>query len=177
MCEAAGSDHDAHDESDNLLASAILPRASVIHRLNLGDWVVTLFLLAFGFWADQAEPVLRQILPQAHDPAISYKHTPNAHARVPTVVLFRLAYWLPLAVLVVIVLLCPVTKAAPANRPVQLNEAILGLTSSFSTTLLTVSLIKNQVGRLRPDFLDRCKLVDGICTGNPVDIMEGRAHA
>ena len=56
----------------------------------------------------------------------------------------------------------------------QLNEAILGLMSSLASTLLAVCLVKNQVGRLRPDFLDRCKLVGGVCTGNAHDIMEGR---
>ena len=68
----------------------------------------------------------------------------------------------------------PGPAAKGKAKVVQLNEAVLGLTSSLASTLLTVSLVKNQVGRLRPDFLDRCKLVNGACTGDAHDIMEGR---
>ncbi|KAL1528795.1 hypothetical protein AB1Y20_010120 [Prymnesium parvum] len=162
-------------EQEGLLAGSASPRTSLLARWSLGDWAVTAVLFVAGVWADHAAPFHRQIVPQEHDPAISYKHTPSDHARIPTPLLFKLAFWLPLSVLVAIMLLCPAGKSfSQANRMSQLNEAALGLCSSFASTLLVVSLIKNQVGRLRPDFLDRCKLEAGICTGLPAVIMEGR---
>ncbi|ADM12464.1 membrane associated phosphatidic acid phosphatase [Encephalitozoon intestinalis ATCC 50506] len=41
-------------------------------------------------------------------------------------------------------------------------------------TSAIVENMKNVVGRLRPDFLDRCIPVGGKCTGDPSIVMEGR---
>ncbi|KAF7683360.1 Phospholipid phosphatase 5 [Astathelohania contejeani] len=50
---------------------------------------------------------------------------------------------------------------------------LLFITAQLITLAITNS-IKAAVGSLRPDFLDRCKLINGICTGNPDSIIEGR---
>ena len=97
------SDH----EDDRLISSAALtPRDSFLHRWSIADWAVTLLIIVFGMWADKAVPFSRQIGPQANDPTISYIHTPNAYARVPTSRLLQLAFYVPLAVLIVTILVC-----------------------------------------------------------------------
>ncbi len=45
---------------------------------------------------------------------------------------------------------------------------------SFSVAHFFTNAIKLMAGRLRPDFLDRCQMVDGVCTGNPTIVFEGR---
>lgn len=42
------------------------------------------------------------------------------------------------------------------------------------TVVALVENIKNLVGRLRPDFLDRCKPIIKICKGNKKIILDGR---
>ncbi|KAL3929082.1 MAG: hypothetical protein SGPRY_002112 [Prymnesium sp.] len=183
-------------EQLNLLATEGVARSSCVHRWSLGDWALTLLLALLGCYVDRAEPFLRQLGPQVcrrrsrtpsqrgtrpsvssqeQDPAISYRHTPKDQARVPTAQLYQLAFWLPLAVLALVVIIWPAGKfSAKKDRAMQMNQAVLGLCSSIALALLLVCLVKNQVGRLRPDFLDRCKLQNGVCTGAPAIVMEGR---
>jgi membrane-associated phospholipid phosphatase len=55
------------------------------------------------------------------------------------------------------------------------HHAVLGLAEAFAFTLLATVGLKHAVGRLRPDFLERCQpLPDGTCRGDPEDIREGR---
>ena len=41
-------------------------------------------------------------------------------------------------------------------------------------SLLLTEMIKVTAGRLRPDFLHRCKPFNGVCTGDPRTVAEGR---
>lgn len=54
----------------------------------------------------------------------------------------------------------------------------LGLGLSLSSAMLATNMIKNIIGRLRPDFLQRCNPITGsvltVCTGNARLIAEGR---
>ncbi|KAG9394108.1 PAP2 superfamily [Carpediemonas membranifera] len=45
---------------------------------------------------------------------------------------------------------------------------------SFTLTMFLTNALKLAAGRLRPDFLDRCQPVDGVCTGYATTIFEGR---
>lgn len=56
------------------------------------------------------------------------------------------------------------------------HHAALGLTESLSLTLLMVGALQVTVGRLRPDFRDRCipNVSDLTCTGNAQVILDGR---
>jgi len=139
---------------------------SVMTRYSIGDWCVTLVLVCVGIYLDKQAPFERAIGPQLADPNIAYPHTPTAQQHVPTDRLFLLAGVLPLCVLVAIQLLRPCRH--------ELNQAILGLVSSLAITLCFICLVKNAVGRLRPDFLARCRPVDGRCTGEATMITEGR---
>ena len=108
-------------------------------------------MLAHSLRLNTAHARLPTRCSQEHDPNIAYPHTPNALQRVPVPLLFRLCFTLPLAVMVLLLALLP-TKLP---KRILVNEAVLGLISSLSFTLLVICIIKNSVGRLRPDFLDR----------------------
>lgn len=63
--------------------------------------------------------------------------------------------------------------ARPSGHDV--HNAALGLSETFALTLLATVVLKRSVGRLRPDFLDRCDLQpDGSCGGDPEEIRRGR---
>lgn len=47
------------------------------------------------------------------------------------------------------------------------------LSAALATTAV-VENMKNAFGRLRPDFLDRCQPVDGVCTGEAAAVRDGR---
>lgn len=139
-------------------------------RHSVGDWAATFLIAALGLYLDKALPFVRDIGPQLHDPAISYPHTPGDQARVPASLLWHLCFTLPLGVIGVMHLI----GFGGARKLQSFNQAALGLCSSIAIALTLVCVVKNGYGRLRPDFLARCKPLGGVCTGNPADITEGR---
>lgn len=94
------------------------------------------------------------------DMSISHPHVPDI---VPTYV----------AVLVFIAL--PVVICLAVTRS---YISMLAYVRSFGIGALVVDVttdwIKKTAGRLRPDFLDRCKPLNGTCTGDALLISEGR---
>ena len=139
-------------------------------QYGLADWVTTFIIAGLGLCAEKGlAPFEHELGPQLADPRISYPYTPNAQSHCPKSLLIALAFILPLVLIASTQLLAPST--------LDLNHALLGMISSLSYTLLLVALIKAAVGRLRPDFLARCVLVDGACTGVPHEVTEGRKSA
>ena len=137
---------------------------------GLADWVTTFIIAGLGLCAEKGlAPFEHELGPQLADPHISYPYTPNAQSHCPKSLLIALAFILPLGLIASTQLLAPST--------LDLNHALLGMISSLSYTLLLVALIKAAVGRLRPDFLARCVPVDGVCTGVPAEVTEGRKSA
>lgn len=66
-------------------------------------------------------------------------------------------------------------------KKMLLFTTCLGLGLSLSSTMLVTNMIKNIIGRLRPDFLQRCNpiiesisVTKMICTGNSRLVTEGR---
>lgn len=60
---------------------------------------------------------------------------------------------------------------------IEKRHELLFYTSFLSTCVVisaVVENLKNLIGRLRPDFLDRCKPVYGSCSGNSRVVLEGR---
>ena len=140
------------------------------YQHGLADWVTTFIVAGLGLCAEKGlAPFEHELGPQLADPHISYPYTPNAQSHCPKSLLIALAFILPLALIASTQLLAPST--------LDLNHALLGMISSLSYTLLLVALIKAAVGRLRPDFLARCVPVDGVCTGVPAEVTEGRKSA
>jgi membrane-associated phospholipid phosphatase len=100
---------------------------------------------------------------QPDDPAIAYPNRPDS---VPE---WSLAF----------TALVPLVAVGLAQIPNpswhDVHHAALGLSETFALTLLATVALKRSVGRLRPDFLDRCDpLPDGTCTGDPEEIRRGR---
>ena len=125
-----------------------------------------------GLWADSWPAVERDIRPQLSDPSVSYPHTPADQQTVPSSLLWRLSVVLPFASLPLLLLLPPPHRHAA--RLHLLCELWLGLLSSVAVAFLLTCVIKARVGRLRPDFLARCKLEHGACTGLAAVVAEGR---
>ena len=136
-------------------------------RASAGDWCATLFLVGLGFYLDKfVPPFERSVVPQLHDPDISYPHTPSNSAHVPVSHLYLFAFAVPLVAVVAL---------SARGRAHAVAEAVLGLLSSLAVALVAVCIIKSAVGRLRPDFLARCQpAADGRCTGDAHVVMEGR---
>ena len=139
-------------------------------QLGLADWATTFIIAGLGLCVEKGlAPFEHEFGPQLSDPRIAYPYTPDANSHCPKRMLVALAFVLPLALIASTQLLAPST--------LDFNHALLGMTSSLSYTLLLAALIKAAAGRLRPDFLARCVPVDGVCTGVPSEVTQGRKSA
>ena len=79
--------------------------------------------------------------------------------------------WVGIFALVVpLVLTLSIFKWDPLQLMLFLQRYVMGGLLSLALT----EMIKVTAGRLRPDFLDRCKPVSGVCTGDAAVISEGR---
>lgn len=152
-------------------ASSSSPASAWLVRWSVGDWIAVFFLIVVGFKLDQMPPFEIDIGPQlAHDYTITYPHTPADRQQVPAPLLWKLVFFLPLVLLTPLVLFR--LRSVPMIE--LLAQLFLGVLSSVSIALCIVCVVKNCIGRLRPDFIARCQPVDGKCTGDPLVIMEGR---
>ncbi|KAI9062496.1 lipid phosphate phosphatase 1 [Trametes sanguinea] len=99
------------------------------------------------------------------DPLINHKHRPNT---IGGEVNLSLVLFLPMGLTVAV--------AALRRSPMEIYHSLLGIISASALTNLTTEFLKNRVGRLRPDFLDRCKWDKDLkaCTGKLDSILEGR---
>ena len=83
-------------------------------RASAGDWCATLFLVGLGFYLDKfVPPFERSVVPQLHDPDISYPHTPSNSAHVPVLHLYLFAFAVPLVAVVAL----SARAAAPTRSP------------------------------------------------------------
>ena len=121
------------------------PQLAFLKRALITDWLVVVGLNAISRYIEATYPYERDVRHSLTDERISWAHSQGE--RVPVWMLFRLAFWLPMAVLVLIALL---------RRSVHdLHHALLAFLTSGAIMRITVEWIKNRVGRLRPDFLAR----------------------
>lgn len=61
------------------------------------------------------------------------------------------------------------------NMEIKIEKIVyLAFLTGVMLTTAIVEFIKKAIGRLRPDFLDRCKEKNGYCTGDAVIIFNGR---
>ena len=160
MAMASWSDEETPIAGGSRVARQPYEGFSFLTRWSVADWAAALFIAAVGLHLDKGTPFQRKVGPQAHDPTISYPHTPLHLQQVPVDLLWTCALYLPLAALVLVAVACPLPSRSfvpsgsfsrAADRIVLVNEAVLGLFSSLATTLTFVCIVKNAVGRLRPD--------------------------
>lgn len=131
-----------------------------LDRSYVADWVITLswFLLSLIF---KNLPVFVRDF-QPDDPIISHPHRPN---QVNGFMLHVLSDGIPIAVVVGV--------AVMRRSLFELHHGLLAFTASTCLQRLIVDFLKNRVGRLRPDFADRCQWNGTECTGHPSVVIDG----
>lgn len=82
------------------------------------------------------------------------------HERVPT--------WLLVVVAVIVPLVLMIAYSLAIKRSFfDAHAAILGFVLAISFTVMITDIVKNVVGRPRPDFIDRCQIAPGSADATP----------
>lgn len=135
------------------------PILAQLSRWKFADllYIGVLFVLYFVvYWI---EPFQRQFY--VNDLTIS--HPFAEHERVPVGALFFYSTWVPISLIAIIGII--ITK--PKNKIYVTYISLVGLVISvFSTSVLT-DILKNFIGRHRPDFLSRCVPKEG----TPINVL------
>ncbi|XP_061784296.1 phospholipid phosphatase 5 [Nerophis lumbriciformis] len=135
----------------------------------LSEISVRLVLFVVFLVTEQLPPFYREIQPEE---MWLYKFHRAQQDHVPTSLMFSIAVFTPLIVILVFTFM---TKSERGDA----KEALLGVTLTLVLNGVFTNVIKLAVGRPRPDFFYRC-FPDGQmnlelrCTGNPDVVMEGR---
>lgn len=129
-------------------------------RRYVPDWVVAALVLAyFVLIGEKAKPFNRQF--KLSDPTL--QHPFATHERVPNALCLALAAGVPFLVMT----LCTFVKHR--SRPQVwhvLQVLLLGAVLAIAVDGAITDVLKNWVGRPRPDFLQRC----GAKAGTPLDV-------
>ncbi|KAJ3112008.1 hypothetical protein HDU96_005052 [Phlyctochytrium bullatum] len=149
---------------------------------HLADYVSCVIILGAGFAIDKwVKPFERPF--ETTDKEISHPHLPNI---VSNVMLLVYAVIVPIAVVGGI---CGarllMARMGGGRRPDvaayaacvrDLHHFIVGLALTTAYTKLVTDFLKVEMGRLRPDFLSRCKYDEALkaCTGDASKIEDGR---
>ncbi|OBZ73760.1 putative lipid phosphate phosphatase 3, chloroplastic [Grifola frondosa] len=99
------------------------------------------------------------------DPAIDYKHHSN---QIGSGLNWTIALILPLTVTVAV--------GCIRRSAIEVHHSCLALWAGRGYAYFFTESLKNRVGRLRPDFLDRCKWDKTLkaCAGNLDKVLDGR---
>ncbi|KAK6458462.1 diacylglycerol pyrophosphate phosphatase [Scheffersomyces xylosifermentans] len=130
-----------------------------IIRWRLTDFLLLVVLTGLYFFAYALKPFQRQFY--INDLTIS--HPFAEHERVTGTQLFVYATWFPLTLLVAFSLVF--TK--PKYKIYVAYVSALGLLLAVTSTSVFTDIVKNHIGRHRPDFLARCIPKEG----TPKDVL------
>ncbi|KAI0629382.1 lipid phosphate phosphatase 1 [Trametes polyzona] len=99
------------------------------------------------------------------DSLIDHKHRPS---QIGGTLNWLVAFGTPAIVMV--------TVGVLRRAPNDVHHSVLGLYLTGALNTLITEFLKNRVGRLRPDFLSRCKWDKELkaCTGNLDKVIDGR---
>ncbi|KAL0241091.1 hypothetical protein GEMRC1_006326 [Eukaryota sp. GEM-RC1] len=139
---------------------AVVPLKSTVPRFSQLFWSIPLLLCTLVFQFLIPLP-LRDF--DVNDFTISHKHVPETVSPTILIIVATLSF--------VIVFYMSFRKQQLLPR---ISSGCIAVAFSYSLNLFVVHFFKALVGRLRPDFLSRCALVDGECTGVALLIREGR---
>ncbi|KXN87438.1 Putative lipid phosphate phosphatase 3, chloroplastic [Leucoagaricus sp. SymC.cos] len=136
-----------------------------LHRSYLLDWyacrvcLLWFFSYIISFW-----PVYEREFSHKDD-SISHPHKPS---QIGSVLNFAIALYVPLLFLII--------SGCKKRSLLEIHHGALALLAGRGLARLITEYLKHKVGRLRPDFLARCKWdkVAKLCTGKASDILDGR---
>ncbi|KAM5536620.1 hypothetical protein V8D89_009715 [Ganoderma adspersum] len=136
---------------------------SFFDRAYLIDWAFSSFLWLTAFYIKALPPFERDF--SSKDDLIDHKHRPN---QISGSINWLIAFIIPTVVTVVIGLV--------RQSAIEVHHSLLALYSGRGLTALITEALKNRVGRLRPDFLHRCKWDKELkaCTGELEKVLDGR---
>ncbi|CUM64215.1 uncharacterized protein PRCAT00001809001 [Priceomyces carsonii] len=117
-------------------------------RWRASDAILLLLLFILDFFVGNLSPFERQFY--INDLTIA--HPFAERERVNDIELFLYAVWFPLVVIFALSLI--ITK--PRNKIYVTLVSLLGLGISVFSTSIFTNILKNFIGRHRPDFLARC---------------------
>ncbi|KAJ6581620.1 phosphatidic acid phosphatase type 2/haloperoxidase [Mycena capillaripes] len=134
-----------------------------LDRSYLTDWIVVAAFWILSELADQLPVFERDFY--ASDPVINHPHKKNQISGISN---HFIALLVPASIVAVVGLY--------RLSFVGLHHGILALLATRGMSRLITDVLKNRVGRLRPDFLARCKWDEVAlkCTGKKGDILDGR---
>ena len=141
------------------------------HKSYIYDWLVIVLIFIAGIAMDtHVPPVEREILRSESSIQYSFKH----EERVQSMWIFIIGP-LPAIVIVIVLLLL--------KRPLhQIHVTLIAFFLAHGCAMVLCTTLKLHVGRLRPDFIERCipsingtnPGIYGACTGKKKDIIDGR---
>ncbi|KAF7308451.1 Lipid phosphate phosphatase 1 [Mycena chlorophos] len=134
-----------------------------IDRAYLADWIVVASFWILSEFMDNLPVFERDFY--ITDPTISHAHKKNQISGASN-------HWIALLVPATVVTVAGLFQVSF----ISLHHGLLALLAGRGMTRLFTNILKNAVGRLRPDFLARCKWDEEMlkCTGKAKDILDGR---
>jgi len=132
-------------------------------RSYVVDWTIASAAWVIAWIIKGLPPFEREFL--TDDPLISHAHHKN---QISGSLTWYIALLVPLGFFLLFGIL--------RGSAVDIHHSLLGLWAARGFNALITETLKNRVGRLRPDFLARCKWKNSAkaCTGKLDDILDGR---
>ncbi|KAL4259313.1 PA-phosphatase related phosphoesterase family protein [Pleurotus pulmonarius] len=125
------------------------------------DWVFVFAIWVLGYLASSIPPFEREF--KVHDSTIDHHHH---HSQIPGVLNNIIAVFLPLTIVIVF--------GTFRRSLLDIHHGAIAIMGSRGLTHLLTEFLKNTVGRLRPDFLARCKWDKALkeCTGHIENVLD-----
>lgn len=133
--------------------ASLPPESHLEQRSYIADWFGVLLLVICNLATLFLEPFHR--LFSLDDRRIQFPHADPERVPVPYLLLYTIA--IPMLVITLYMAIFPSTS----RRSHKLHVALLGLCTSLLLAAFITDLIKNGVGRPRPDLIARCKPISG----------------
>jgi len=138
---------------------------SWFNRAYLVDWLIVLILHFTSQAIKHAMPVFERDF-DILDPLISHPMAKPETLSSEAATFFSLGTGVLLSIV----------GGTLSGSLMEVHHGILSLYIGDTLMTVVVEFLKNRIGRLRPDFLDRCKfdIVLQECTGSAGDVRDGR---
>jgi len=134
-----------------------------VDRSYVIDWLVVFCLWVLS-WMAGAIPVFERRF-DVHDPLISHPHRED---QVSSALNNIVALWVPILIVTVV--------GGLRRSLMEVHHGILSVCAGRGLARLVTVLLKHKIGRLRPDFLARCRWDEILkeCAGANKSVVEGR---